>query len=92
MATTFSTVPYFVSPVICRGRSFQRNRACQSRSSGRLVVLHLGRGHQRSQDDPRLAAVDDVVVVVAEAYIPPSVWSGEASGSVVLARKSAVRR
>ena len=32
----------------------------------RLVVLHLGRRHQRGQDDPRLAAVDDVVVVVAE--------------------------
>ena len=33
---------------------------------GRLVVLYLGRGHQRGQDNPRLPAIDDVVVVVAK--------------------------
>jgi hypothetical protein len=33
MAAMFSVVPYLVSPVTCRGRSFQRKRARQSRSS-----------------------------------------------------------
>ena len=59
---------------------------------GRLVLLHLGRGDQGGQDDPGPAAIDDVVVVIAQvrATVPSGI--GVASGSVVLARKSAVRR
>ena len=33
----------------------------------RLVLHDIGRGHERSQDDPPLPAVHDVVVVVAQA-------------------------
>jgi hypothetical protein len=35
----------------------------------RLVVMPLGWGHQRRQNDAGLAAIDDVVIVVAEAEV-----------------------
>ena len=57
----------------------------------RLVLHDVGRRDQRGEDDAALAAVDDVVVVVAQAGRPQS-RIGEASGSVGLTRKSAVRR
>jgi len=57
IAAMVSTVPYFVSPVTCRGRNFHRNRARQRRSTaGRLSGTS--------------AAVDDVVVAGAEARAP----------------------
>ena len=37
----------------------------------RHVLHHVGRGHQGGEDDARLAAVDDVVVVVAQARPVP---------------------
>ena len=59
----------------------------------RLVLLHLGRGHQGGQDDPRLAPIDHIVVLVAQAGATVAGRGmGVASGSVVLTRKSAVRR
>ena len=58
----------------------------------RLVLHDVGRGDEGSEDDAALAAIDDVVVVVAEADARPSPTSGVASGSVGLTRKSLVRR
>ena len=58
----------------------------------RHVLHHVGRGHQRGEDDARLAAVDDVVVVVAQGWCRRRSRIGVASGSVGLTRKSVVRR
>ncbi len=55
------------------------------------VLPHLGRRHQGSEDDPRLATIDDVMVVVAQIQPPPRERMSEASRSVALARKSATR-
>ena len=57
-----------------------------------LVLLHLRRGNQRGQDDPRPATVDDVVVLITEVGTTIPVRHRVASRSVVLTRKSAVRR
>ena len=70
MATTFSTVPYLVSPVTWRGCSFQRNRACQSRSRAGWLSCTSAGVTKRGEDDPRLAAVDDVMVVVPQTRTP----------------------
>ena len=56
----------------------------------RHVLHHVGRRDQGGEDDAGLAAVDDVVVVVAQA-VPVPVRIGVASGSVVLTRQSLVR-
>ena len=58
----------------------------------RLVLLHLGRGDQGGEDDPRPAAIDDVVVLVAQARAALPQRHRRGVGSVVLTRKSAVRR
>ena len=89
--TMFSTVPYLVSPVTWRGRSFHRNRVRHSRSSaGWLSCTSAGvtravrmiracRHRPRSDRD-------------SPGGCRPSRRIGVASGSVVLTRKSAVRR
>ena len=83
MAAMFSTVPYLVSPVTCRGRSFQRKRARQSRSRAGWFSCTSAGVDQGGQDDPRPAAVDDVVVLVAQvgAAIPAaaSAWRRDRS-------------
>jgi hypothetical protein len=38
----------------------------------RLVFHDIGRGHEGGQDDAPLATIDDVMVVVAQARLPPS--------------------
>ena len=93
IATMFSTVPYLVSPVTCRGRSFQRKRVRQRRSRAGWLSCTSAGVTKAVKDDPRLAPIDDVVVVVAQVRVArPLGGIGEASGSVVLTRKSAVRR
>ena len=93
IATMFATVPYLVSPVTWRGRSFHRNARPPEQVERRLVLLHLGRRDQGGEDDPGAAAIDDVVVLVAQVRAAcPRSGIGVASGSVVLTRKSAVRR
>ena len=54
MATMFSTVPYLVSPVICRGSKFPAEACPPEQVERWLVILHLGRRDQRGEDDPRL--------------------------------------
>ena len=66
----FSIVPYLVSPVTWRGRSFQRKRARHSRSSAGWFSCTSAGVTKAGEDDPRLAAVDDVVVLVAQVGAP----------------------
>ena len=55
-----------VSPVTCRGRSFQRKQHPPQQVQHRQVLHHLGRRDERGEDDPRLATVNDVMVVVPQ--------------------------
>ena len=75
MATMFSVVPYVVSPVTWWGQSFRRKQTRHSRSRIGMVLHHVGRGDEGGEDDAALAAVDDVVVVVAEADARPGAAS-----------------
>ena len=58
----------------------------------RLALHDVGRRHQGGEDDPALAAIDDVVVVVAEADARPSPTSARHPDRSGLTRKSLVRR
>src|SRR5215213_493115 len=57
----------------------------------RHVLHHVSRGDQRSENDPTLTAIDDVLVVGVQCRAGAGA-QGVASGSVVLTRKSVVRR
>jgi hypothetical protein len=65
----FSTVPYLVSAVTCRGRGVHRNRV-RHRRSRRFVLLHLGGGHEGQRNDASLTAINDVVVLRAQVRVP----------------------
>ena len=65
-ALMFSMVPYLVSPVTWRGRSFQRKRVRKMRSTHGLVIHHFRRGHQHLENDPGFAAIDDIVGMIAQ--------------------------
>ena len=71
MATMFSMVPYLASPVTWCGQIFRRKQTRHSRSPHRLVLHDVGRGDEGGEDDAPLAAIHDVVVVVAEANRAP---------------------
>jgi len=67
MATMFSTVPYLGLAGDLAGVELPAEPRPPEQVERRLVVLHLGRRHQRGQHGPGLAAVDHRVVVIPEA-------------------------
>ncbi len=80
MVAMFSTVPDLgVAGHLPRPQLPAKARSPQQ-IQGRLVLLDLGRGHQRQQDDAGLAPVDDVMVLVAQTDMPVPLWERSGVG------------
>src|SRR5215212_8804557 len=76
MAAMFGIVPYLVSPVIWRGRKFQRKRAHQSRSrAGWFSCTSAGAtkaARMIRARPPCPTPVNDIVVLIAQVGAPIS--------------------